>query len=219
MRGLTRALAGVTAVGLAATIAACSSDPKPQGKFTTLTGNTTTVVFAPAFLKAVTSLGVTPGGFGTAKLGASGADTTASFPITGGNATIYKKGDKTPYVSGEIDHSGSGLTLAAGGTTVTIKDFVVHPGDNSNLTGEVDVTAAGKTTVAAKSLKLFDLDGNTLQTPTITDGVATLQGTTIYLSADAATALNGVFKLTGAKALAGGKKVMIGTAIIKATGK
>jgi hypothetical protein len=78
------------------------------------------------------------------------------------------------------------------------------------------VTAGGKTTVAAKSLKLFDLDGNTLQTPTISKaGVATLQGTTIYLSAEAAKALNGVFKTN---ALAGGQKVKIGTAIIKATG-
>jgi hypothetical protein len=219
MRAMTRVLAGVAAVGMAATMTACSSDPKPQGKFATLSGNSTTVVLDAGFLKAVTALGVAPGTFGTAKIAQSGGNTDAIFPITGGNATIYKKGDKTPYVSGQIDHQGSGLTLAAGGTTVTIKDFVVHPGNNSNLTGEVDVTAGGKTTVAAKTMKLFDLDGNTLQTPTIKDGVATLAGTTIYLSADAAKALNGVFKLTGDKALAGDKKVKIGTAIIKATGK
>ena len=69
-----------------------------------------------------------------------------------------------------------------------------------------------------KNVRLFDLDGSTLQTPSIdkSTGIATLQGTTIYLSSTAATALNGVFKT---KALAGNKKVLIGTAIIKATGK
>ena len=47
-------------------------------------------------------------------------------------------------------------------------------------------------------------------------GVATLQGTTIYLSDDAAQGAQRRFKTN---ALAGGVKVMIGTAIIKATGK
>jgi hypothetical protein len=219
MRVTTKLLTGVTALGLAATtMTACSSSAKkPVGQFKTLTGNTTTVVLDPGFIAALGTLKLTPGTFGTAKIQSTGGNTDAIFPITGGNAKIYKKGDVTPYVQGEVDHAGSGLTLAAGGTTVTIKDFVIHPGNNSNLTGEVDVTAGGKTTVAAKSLKLFDLDGNTLQTPTISsDGVATLQGTTIYLSAEAAKALNGVFKTN---ALAGGQKVKIGTAIIKATGK
>lgn len=219
MRVTTKVLTGVTALGLAATtMTACSSSAKkPVGQFKTLTGNTTTVVLDPGFVAALTSLKLTPGTFGTAKIQSVGGNTDAVFPITGGNAKIYKKGDVKPYVQGEVDHDGSGLTLAAGGTTVTIKNFVIHPGNNSNLTGEVDVTTGGKTTVAAKSLKLFDLDGNTLQTPTISkDGVATLQGTTIYLSAEAAKALNGVFKTN---ALAGGQKVKIGTAIIKATGK
>jgi hypothetical protein len=216
MRITVKIAAAVSAVGLAAGLAACSSDPKPQGSFGKLTGNNTTVVFAPSFLSAITGLGVTPSGFGTAKLAKSGGDTTAAFPITGGKATIYKKGDKTPYVQGEVDHSGSGLNLAAGGTTVTMKDFVIDPGNNSKLTGEVDVNGA----VAYKSVKLFDLDGSTLKTPSISsDGVATLSGTTIYLSPEAAGALNKTFKLTGSKALPTDKmKIKVGTAIIKATG-
>jgi hypothetical protein len=216
MRGWTKVAAATTALGLAATMAACSSsDPKPQGKFSKLTGNTTTVVFAPAFLTAITGLGVAPSPFGTAKLGKSGADTTAIFPITGGTATIYKKGDKTPYVQGTIDHEGSGLNLKAGSTTVTLKNFVVNPGNNSNLTGEVDLNGA----VYAKSVKLFDLDGSTLKTPTISGGVATLAGTTIYVSPEAAGALNKAFKLTGSKALpTAADKIEVGTAVIKATG-
>jgi hypothetical protein len=217
MRVTTKVLTGVSALGLAATMTACSSsDKKPVGEFKTLSGNSTTVVLDPGFISALTSLKLTPGTFGTAKIQKAGSDTDAVFPITGGNAKIYKKGDVTPYVQGEVDHDGSGLTLAAGGTTVTIKNFVIHPGNNSNLTGEVDVTSGGKTAVAAKSLKLFDLDGSTLKTPTISKaGIATLSGTTIYLSAEAAKALNGVFKTN---ALAGGQKVKIGTAVIRATG-
>ena len=215
MRGWTKVAAVATAAGLAVTMAACSSSATPVGKFGKLTGNTTTVVFAPSFLTAITGLGVTPSAVGTAKIVPSGANTTAVFPITGGNATIYKKGDKTPYVQGVVDHNGSGLNLKAGATTVTLKNFVVNPGNGSNLTGEVDVN--GK--VAYPSVKLFDLDGSTLKTPTITGGVATLAGTTIYLSTAAAGALNTVFKLTGSKALpTTADKVEIGTAIIAATG-
>ena len=110
-------------------------------------------------------------------------------------------------------HDGSGLSLTGGATKVDLKNFVIDPGNNSKLTGEVDVD--GK--VFAKSVKLFDLDGNTLKTPTISkDGIATLTGTTVYLSSDAANALNKVFKTN---ALAGDMKVKIGIATIKATGK
>ncbi len=216
MHGYQKAAAAVVAAGLAGSLAACSSSAggsdKPVGQFKTLSGNSTSVVLDAGFVKALGALKLTPGLIGTAKM----TDGTVSFPITGGNATIYKKGDVTPYVQGVIDHNGSGLSLTGGPTKVDLKNFVVHPGNNSNLTGEVDVVSAGKTTVAAKSMKLFDLDGSTLQTPTISKaGVATLQGTTVYLSADAAKALNGVFKTT---ALAGGMKVKVGTAVIKATG-
>jgi hypothetical protein len=215
MNRYQRAAAAAAAVALAAGVAACSSDgadKKPVGEFTTLSGNATSVVLDAGFVKALGTLKLTPGLIGTAKM----ANGTVSFPITSGHATIYKKGDVTPYVQGVINHNGSGLSLSGGGTTVDLKNFVVHPGNNSNLTGEVDVVAGGKTTVAAKSMKLFDLDGSTLQTPNISKaGVATLQGTTVYLSAEAAKALNGVFKTD---ALAGDMKVKIGTAIIKATG-
>jgi hypothetical protein len=171
------------------------------------------VALDAGFVKALGTLKLAPGLIGTATM----SGTTVSFPITGGNATIYKKGKVTPYVQSVVDHNGSGLSLTGGATKVDLKNFVVNPGDNSNLTGEVDVVAGGKTTVAAKSMKLFDLDGSTLKTPTISKaGIATLQGTTVYLSAEAAKALNGVFKTN---ALAGDMKVKIGVATIKATGK
>lgn len=214
MRAHRKTAAAVVAAGLVGSLAACSSSggDKPVGQFKTLSGDSTSVVLDAGFVKALGALKLTPGLIGTAKM----ANGTVSFPITGGEATIYKKGEVTPYVQGVIDHNGSGLSLTGGPTKVDLKNFVVHPGDNSDLTGEVDVVSGGKTTVAAKSMKLFDLDGSTLETPTISkSGVATLQGTTVYLSADAAKALNAVFMT---KALAGGMTVKVGTAIIKATG-
>lgn len=209
MRTVTKVLTGVTALGLAATMTACSSDKKsakPVGQFKTLSGNTTTVVLDSGFLSALTSLKLTPGLIGGAKL--EGAN--LSFPITGGNATIYKKGDVNPYVQGEVLHDGSGITLKSGATTVGLKNFVIHPGKNSNLTGEVDLN--GK--VFAKSVKIFDLDGSTLKTPTISsDGVATLEGTRVLMSKEAAGALDTAFKTDAVKT-----GLLIGTAIIKATG-
>lgn len=214
MRGIHKASAAILAVGLAGSMAACSSSgggsKKPVGEFKTLSGNSTSVKLDPGFVAALTKLKLTPAPTGTAKIGTNGV---ASFPITGGNAKIYKKGDVTPYVQGKIMHDGSGLSLTSGATKVEMKNFVVNPGNKSDLTGEVDVN--GK--VFAKSVKLFDLDGSTLKTPTISKaGIATLIGTTVYLSKEAAGALNKVFKTN---ALAGNMKVKIGVATIMATGK
>ncbi len=244
MRAITKVLTAATAVGLAATMAACSSSgssggsgntggsqptsktpttssapttsaaPKPVGAFNTLTKGTTTVVPAKSFTSALSSLGVKLGLEGKAKMTSQGI----AFPITGGNATIYKKGTVTPYVQGVVKHNGSGLTLSAGGTTVALENFVINPGNNSNLTGKVLVN--GKQAFPAGT-KLFDLDGNTLKTPTISGGYATLQGTTIYVSQAAAGALNKVFKLAGTKKAlpTGFEKIEVGTAIIHVTGK
>ncbi len=210
MRGYQKAGAAVLAVGLAASVAACSSSggsKKPVGAFKTLTGNTTSVALDPGFVKTLTALKVTPSPFGTAQVSSQGV---ASFPITGGNATIYKKGSVTPYVQGTIDHNGSGLNLTAGGTKVTIENFVVHPGNNSNITGDVLVNGMS----FAKGADLFTLDGSTLKTPTISGGVATLTGTTVYLSPTAEKALDTAFKITAVKG-----KIKVGIATIKATGK
>jgi hypothetical protein len=214
MRGYQKTATAIMVVGLAGSVAACSSSggsgsKKPVGEFKTLTGNSTSVALDAGFVKALGTLKLTPAPIGTATISPAGV---ASFPITGGNAKIYKKGDVTPYVQGMIEHQGSGLSLTGGATKVELKNFVIDPGSNSKLTGEVDVN--GK--VFAKSVKLFDLDGSTLKTPTLSGGVATLTGTTVYLSTEAADALNKTFKTN---ALAGDMKVKIGVATIKATGK
>jgi hypothetical protein len=66
-------------------------------------------------------------------------------------------GAVSPFVEGERDHDGSGLSLAAAGTTVELTDFVIDPGA-SVLTGTVSVDGE----VAAESAPLFFLDGRTL---------------------------------------------------------
>ena len=121
----------------------------------------------------------------------------ASFPITGGNVTYYTPGTESPYVQGEVDHDGSGLSLTGGGKTVELTDFVVDPG-KSVLTGKVTVDGE----VAAESAPLFFLDGRTLKPlQTGDDGTAILEGTTVKLKQEAADLLNQTF---GVDALTGG---------------
>ena len=212
VRTLTKTLVAVTAsAALVATGTACSSsgggDKKPVATIAKITGGTTSVALDPAFLSAVTqTLKLTPGVVAPSTLVGS----TVSFPITGGHVTVYKKGKVTPYVQGTVTHSG-GLTLKGGATTVTLQNFVVDPGNNSKLTGEVLANGA----VAVKSAKLFDLDGSTLKTPSVSSaGVATLTGTKVLLSSDAAALLNKTFKTTAVKA-----GTLVGIATIKANSK
>jgi hypothetical protein len=208
----TIAVTVVTAGLLTGGLAACSSsgsdssttsssssaaaDTAPIADIASLTGKSTSVKLDAGFVSALTTLGLTPGTVGTATLDA--ATGTITFPITGGNVKVYKPGAVTPYVQGEIDHMGSGLSLTAGSTKVELTDFKIDPGNNSNLTGDVSVN--GK--VAASGAKLFDLDGATLQPITVdsSTGVATLTGTTVHISADAAALLNSTFKTTAVKA-------------------
>src|SRR5688500_14581379 len=150
-----------TTAALAFGAAACGDDSssddarpaKPVAQIDELTGESTAVELDGGFVSALESLKLTPGPVGEASI--EGA--TASFPITGGDVTYYKPGTESPFVQGEIDHDGSGLSLKGGGKTVRLTDFVVHPG-RSVLTGTV--TVDGKE--AAASAPLFFLDGRTL---------------------------------------------------------
>lgn len=165
-------------------------------------GGTTAVALDQGFVDALGTLGLTPGTVGDATL----ADGSVTFPITGGTVTVFDKASGyKPYVQGTIFHQGSGLSLTAGGTTVELTNFTIDPGTPSRLFG--DVTVNGE--LAAPSAPLFDLDGSTLNPPTIEGGEATLQGTEVLLSAEAAELLNSTFMTD---ALAG--DFLIGTATI-----
>jgi hypothetical protein len=162
------------------------ADPEPLASIPALSGVDTQVTLDQSFLDAATGLGLTLGLVGNAAL--DGA--TLSFPITGGNVDYYDPAeDYRPYVQGEIDHAGSGISLTAGGTVVELTDFVIDPG-TSRLTGTVSVNG----TVAAEDVFIFNLDGTTLK-PLATDenGNAVLEGTRVLISEDAAPLLNDTF--------------------------
>jgi hypothetical protein len=187
--------------------ATSAEDVKPVAEIPDLTGDVTEVTLDSGFVQALTDLKVTPGPVGDAEISKDGV---ASFPITGGNVTYYDPASPVrPFVQGIIDHNGSGLSLSAGDTTVELTDFVIDPG-TSELTGTV--TANGKE--AATDALLFDLDGSTLNPlKSNSDGSATLEGTTVELSSDAAALLNETF---GIDALKGG--LVIGISSITVAG-
>ena len=201
----------LAAGALAFTTAACGNDentssaatpsssaeaktPEPAAKIDALTGKSTAVTLDAGFVEALTSLKVTPGPVGDAKISAAGV---ATFPITGGNVTYYSPDSGvSPYVQGLINHDGSGLSLTAGGKKVELENFAVDPG-KSVLTGDVSVN--GKQAVA--DAPLFFLDGRTLKPlEAKDDGTAVLAGTTVKLKQEAADLLNETFGIDALKA-------------------
>ncbi|HEX8306033.1 MAG TPA: hypothetical protein VF612_14240 [Jatrophihabitans sp.] len=203
-----RTLVGLAAVGMVAvTATACTSDSdssKPVADIPSLSGQTTAVKLDSGFTDALTSLKLTPGVVGSAKL----TDGSLIFPITGGNVTYYKPGSVSPFVQGEIQHTGSGLSLSAGGTTVQLTNFVIDPGA-SKLYGDVAANGAS----VAKRAYLFNLDGTTLKALQTAGDTAILEGTKVALSPDAAALLGKTFKTTAVKGglLVGVAKITVNT--------
>jgi hypothetical protein len=195
---LVAAAAGVALIGFGAS--ACGGDseaatshsaPKPVASLDAVSGTSTAIKLDPGFTGALTTLGLTPGVTGDGAL----TDGSLVFPITGGNVTVFKPGEVSPYVIGQLQHTTSGLTLTAGDTTVTLSNFNVDPGV-SRVYGDVDVN--GKS--AAKSAFLFQLDGRTLK-PLKTEGTdAILTGTKVEISPVAADLLDSTFKTDAVKA-------------------
>ncbi|WP_395659677.1 hypothetical protein [Nocardioides sp.] len=180
------------------------SAPEPVASIEALQGETTAIALDKGFTDALTSLKLTPGVVGTAKL----QDGSLIFPITGGNVTVFKPGEVSPYVIGQIQHEGSGLSLTAGDTKVELTNFNVDPGV-SRVYG--DVTVNGK--VAVTNAFLFQLDGRTLE-PLKTEGSnAVLEGTKVEISEDAAPLLNQTFKTDAVKPglLVGIAKITVNT--------
>ena len=193
------------AAGLTLGLAACGSNntettgtsggaaPSPAAALDSLTGKQTAVTLDAGFLAGLTALKVTPATIGGATLDA--ATGKIAFPISGGNVTYFDPASGvTPFVTGAINHDGSGLQLTgANGKVVKLENFVVDPGA-SMLTGKVTVDGM----VAFESAPLFFLDGSTVKPldTTSSPGEAILEGTTVSLTKAAADALNGVFETT-----------------------
>jgi len=203
-------VSGVAALALAGVTAGTATAAEPIATIPDLTGQSSSVRLDQGFTGALGQLQVEPGTIGDATL----EDGSVSFPITGGNVTVYRPGDANPYVQGRIEHDGSGLSLTKGDTKVELTDFVIDPGNPATLSGKV--SAGGQT--LAESAVLFDLDGSTLQ-PITTDaaaGTATLTGTTVRLSQDAAAALNQAF---GTQAIQGGLTIGVATIVVNLPGQ
>ena len=181
-----------------------ATPPKAVAVVDPLTGESTAIKLDKGFTDALTALKLTPGVVGSAKLQAG----SLIFPITGGNVTVFKQGEVSPYVIGEIQHEGSGLSLSAGGTKVELTNFNVDPG-SSKVYG--DVTVNGK--VAATSAFLFSLDGRTLKPLAMEGSNAVLEGTRVAISPVAAPVLNKVFKTNAVKPglLVGIAKITVAT--------
>jgi hypothetical protein len=212
-------VAGALAIGVAACgssstgsssspskAASSAASTKPILTVPTLTGLETSVTLDPNLLPTLTTLHVTPAPTGTGTLTMPGGAATLNFPITGGHVTIYNKGAATPYGQGIIHHDGSGVSLTAGGKTLTVENFAVDPG-KSLLTADVKQ-------MNDAAIPLFFLDGSNLQiTPPGADGIAKLDGTKVELTAQAAAAINRYFSVTAFKA-----GILFGIAHIQAKG-
>lgn len=153
-----------------------------------LTGVGTSVALDSGTAAALKSLGVAVAPAGTATFDAS--TSTVTFPITSGYAEIHSNHNAQPgWILGSIEHDGSGLTLSAGATSVTVSDFVVDPG-NSMLYA----TVGGQPKVP-----LLTLDGTNVKV-SMQSGNVVLDGTVAKLTQTAATALDNAFKTTAVKA-------------------
>jgi hypothetical protein len=153
-----------------------------------LTGVGTSVILDAGTLAALKGLGVAVAPSGNAAFEAP--TSTITFPITSGYAEIHSDLSVKPgYIMGSVNHEGSGFSLTAGGTKVTLDDFVVDPG-NSMLYGSVNGTPGAP---------LLSLDGTNVKV-TMEGGNVVLFGTVAKLTDAAATALNGAFKTQAIKA-------------------
>lgn len=196
--------AGVSGAALVVPAASVGASTTPDTVTTipALTGIGTTLTLNASTAAALTSLGVKVAPAGSATV----SGTAVNFPITSGYVEIHSDKHHQPgYIEGSIEHYGSGLTLTAGTTTVTISDFVVDPG-NSSLYASVNGVP--------DKAPLLQLDGRKVSVSKDGSGDVVLNGTVANLTTGAATALNSAF---GTQAIKGGTP--LGTVHLVAKGQ
>lgn len=209
----TKTAAGIAGLMLVAfPLAACGSDDddapdrvQAVATIENLTGEMTEVTVDDSFFETLDALGVAPGVLSNAALDGN----VLSFPITGGNVSVFEPGTVPSYVVGQIQHENSGLSLTAGDTTVELRNFNVDPGV-SRLYGDVVVNGE----VAATSAYLFRLDGRTLMPLEMDGDNAILEGTQVFISDVAAQLLNDTFGIDDVtdQVLVGVAKITVNTA-------
>jgi len=214
----------VAALALATGLAACGSSgggngestpapsssgaAKPIASYSALTGTSTTVTLTKSFSSALSSLGLVPRVTAPAKL----TDSAITLPITGGHATVYAKGARSPQFTGTIKHGGE-LQLTAQGVKVGLRNFVLRLGAKSTLSGQILVNGSP---FGSDAFTMFDLDTSTMTAPKSSGGTTTLSGGTVYVDTQAASALNTAFGIANtSKALpTRGSGLKVGTATI-----
>jgi len=191
LSGILGGFAVSTALALSAPLAiAAPTDPTD--------GGATTVELAPSFLAALTSLHVTPAAVFPGHIYSDKEGVFARFPITTGEIDLGT-------VKAEVDHSG-GLSLTAGSTVVKLTDFIIDlTGTTPVLTGLVIVDGSLLTRLPLFNLSLAHATVSAKDERVVVGDVA------VTLTAGAASALNGVFKITAL-----GEGLAIGTATVRA---
>lgn len=182
-------IAAISGVAIAAPVAQAGGQKDTVTAIPALTGGATTLTLNAGTATALTSLGVKVAPEGTAT--ANGPAVT--FPITSGYVEIHSNPHHNPgYIVGSVEHYGSGLTLTAGSTTVTLTDFVVDPGNSSLYASVNGVPDASP---------LLQLDGRKVTVSKDGTGNVVLDGTVANLTNSAASALDTAF---GTQAIKGG---------------
>ena len=180
--------------------AASSGAASPQAVISSLSGVGTTVNVDAGTAGVLQQNGVSVAPVAPATASTAGGGLAVTFPITGGNVSLYDT-SQLPFIRGAVNHSG-GLTFSAGGKSLTVTNFIVDPGA-STLTA----------TVGGAQVKIFDLNGSGVKVSKDSAGHVHLDGTIVELSSDAASALNSTFGVTLFK-----QGIVIGVAHIDATG-
>ena len=177
------------ALVIPAAVSSASTTPDTVTTIPALTGVGTTLNINVSTAAALTSLGVHVAPEGTA----TATGTSVTFPITSGYVEIHSNKHHRPgYIEGSIEHYGSGLTLTAGSTVVTLSDFVVDPGDSllyASVNGVPD------------KAPLLQLDGRAVTVSKDGSGDVVLNGTIANLTDSAAASLDSAF---GTAAIKGG---------------
>jgi len=177
------------ALVIPAAVSSASTTPDTVTTIPALTGVGTTLNINASTAAALTSLGVHVAPEGTA----TATGTSVTFPITSGYVEIHSNKHHRPgYIEGSIEHYGSGLTLTAGSTVVTLSDFVVDPGDSllyASVNGVPD------------KAPLLQLDGRAVTVSKDGSGDVVLNGTIANLTDSAAASLDSAF---GTAAIKGG---------------
>ncbi len=143
-------------------VAALGTAERAQAHGLDIIGNDTSVELTS--FGALTGLGLSVTGLGSASIDASGATPIATFDITGGTLN-----PDTGFAL--IEHDGSGLGLSDGTTFVSLQNFLIDT-ENGVLSGDVSVDKS-----LVGNIELFS----------ITDDL------TLLLTGAAAGALNGVY--------------------------